>query len=297
MGNRCCHEGERKEEDLTYMKAVTTTMGDEGGLRRNNSEEELCENTIANPVIQFQTHERIDKGRAKRPPPRKDRLLIKLKTEANLVELCHRTRQMSLELRDSINCTFLDQLPAGMERERKKSPEISPKRTSSAEIDKRWSTAVRAETEVVISLEKRMVICPTPSHFRRENKNVMEDKYEILKPIGKGAYGEVKMIKEKTTGQIRAVKIMPKSTCQMTSNFVDEIKILQKLVRRDKKNNRNEIGPPERAATLRVLPGRHVLLSHHRVLSRRRPLPPARGRHVLSGGTGGAGDEADTSGS
>ena len=88
----------------------------------------------------------------------------------------------------------------------------------------------RAETELVISLEKKMIFGLPPSYFRRENKSGMEEKYEILGSVGKGAYGEVKKVKERQSGQIRAVKIMPKATCQMTSNSADEIKILQSLV-------------------------------------------------------------------
>lgn len=69
-----------------------------------------------------------------------------------------------------------------------------------------------------------------PQYFRCENTGKLEDRYQILSLIGKGAYGEVKKIRDTVTNEIRALKIMLKSTCQMTKNFSDEIRILQKLV-------------------------------------------------------------------
>ncbi len=238
MGSKCCHEQTRKDVDILIppTQPLSTTLGDElpGELRHCDSAGEIGENSIANPIVRFQTHKWAEKCPHKLSAvPANNRcrmMMIKLNTEANVVEFGEKQRQMSLELRDSINCTFLDQLPP--EHRRKKSqPEEDKKRNASMEFCERWSADVRAETEVVISLEKRMVICPPPSHFRRENKNVMKEKYEVLGAVGKGSFGEVRQVRERATGRVRAVKIMPKSTCQMTSNFVNEIKILQKLVR------------------------------------------------------------------
>lgn len=69
-----------------------------------------------------------------------------------------------------------------------------------------------------------------PSHFRCEKAGKLEDRYQILSLIGKGGYGEVKKIRDIETNEIRALKIMLKSHSQMTKNFSDEIRILQKLV-------------------------------------------------------------------
>lgn len=75
----------------------------------------------------------------------------------------------------------------------------------------------------------------TPQRFRIEKKGKLEDLYEIKELIGKGGFGEVKKIRNKITNEIRALKIMLKSKCQMTKEISDEISILQKLV----KNKRN----------------------------------------------------------
>ncbi len=87
----------------------------------------------------------------------------------------------------------------------------------------------RSESEWNIS-SKQFVLGLDPQHFRRENKNVVNEKYEIVEKIGKGAFGEVKKVKEKLTGCIRAMKVIPKDKCEASSKFGDEIKILQKLV-------------------------------------------------------------------
>jgi len=69
-----------------------------------------------------------------------------------------------------------------------------------------------------------------PYHFRVEKPGKLEDTYQNLGVIGKGGYGEVRKMKNFITHEIRAVKAIEKSKCQMTSNFSDEIRILQKLV-------------------------------------------------------------------
>jgi calcium-dependent protein kinase len=68
-----------------------------------------------------------------------------------------------------------------------------------------------------------------PEVFRCENKGNFKEKYEIVKYIDKGTYGEVNQIVDKWTKQIRTVKIMDKARCQTTDNFSDEIEILKKL--------------------------------------------------------------------
>lgn len=69
-----------------------------------------------------------------------------------------------------------------------------------------------------------------PKHFRVERKKEMlSEKYEIGGVIGRGTFGEVKKIKDKTTGELRAVKIISKTHCQQTDNFADEIDIIKKL--------------------------------------------------------------------
>ena len=70
-----------------------------------------------------------------------------------------------------------------------------------------------------------------PAQFRCENKRNIEEQYEVLEVIGKGSFGEVKKIRDRETGELRALKVMQKKSCQMTKEFSDEIQILQKLVK------------------------------------------------------------------
>ena len=69
-----------------------------------------------------------------------------------------------------------------------------------------------------------------PSKFRLEQKCLIEDKYEMLYLMGKGAYGEVKKIRDKETNALRAVKIVNKDKCNVSENFMEEIDILKRLV-------------------------------------------------------------------
>ncbi len=69
-----------------------------------------------------------------------------------------------------------------------------------------------------------------PCHFRVEKTGKIDDQYQTLSVIGKGGYGEVRKVRNRYTNEIRAVKVIAKSKCQMTEKFSDEINILQKLV-------------------------------------------------------------------
>ncbi len=69
-----------------------------------------------------------------------------------------------------------------------------------------------------------------PCHFRVEKAGNIDDRYQTLSVIGKGGYGEVRKVRNRFTNEIRAVKVITKSKCQMTEKFSDEINILQKLV-------------------------------------------------------------------
>ena len=71
----------------------------------------------------------------------------------------------------------------------------------------------------------------TPYNFRCENRGLIEDYYEFSETIGKGGFGVVKIIRDKATGEKRAVKIIAKSKCQTIKNLSEEITILQRLVR------------------------------------------------------------------
>ncbi len=68
-----------------------------------------------------------------------------------------------------------------------------------------------------------------PSRFRLENKGAFDSKYAVQYPLGKGSFGEVRMIKDRVTGAPRAVKVVPKAKCKVTDNFMEEVEILKKL--------------------------------------------------------------------
>lgn len=70
----------------------------------------------------------------------------------------------------------------------------------------------------------------TPEHFRGEREGKISDIYESLEILSKGNYGEIRKVKHKLNNEIRVVKTISKTRCQMTSSFSDEIQILQKLV-------------------------------------------------------------------
>jgi len=67
------------------------------------------------------------------------------------------------------------------------------------------------------------------SNFRCENTGNLEDSYELLEAIGKGAFGIVRVVLDRSTNEKRAVKIIDKTKCDITVAFSEEISILQKL--------------------------------------------------------------------
>mmetsp|Transcript_18865 Transcript_18865/g.13515 ORF Transcript_18865/g.13515 Transcript_18865/m.13515 type:complete len:117 (+) Transcript_18865:91-441(+) len=63
-----------------------------------------------------------------------------------------------------------------------------------------------------------------------KNNRALTDEYEISrKELGKGTYGTVKKAKHIDTGNIRAVKTIPKSKITNWDRFTTEVKILQTL--------------------------------------------------------------------
>ncbi len=65
--------------------------------------------------------------------------------------------------------------------------------------------------------------------FRCENVGQIDKYYDLMETIGKGAFGIVRIAKELTTGDLRAVKIIDKVKCQTSACLSEEIRILQKL--------------------------------------------------------------------
>lgn len=69
------------------------------------------------------------------------------------------------------------------------------------------------------------------SRFRLEQKTSIWDKYDVVKTLGKGTFGEVRMIKNKHTKARRAVKTISKAHCEAAKNYLEEISILKHLVK------------------------------------------------------------------
>ena len=67
------------------------------------------------------------------------------------------------------------------------------------------------------------------SAYRCENSGQINDYYEFYDAVGKGAFGVVRVVSNKVTGDKRAVKLIEKSKCQTSASLAEEIRILQKL--------------------------------------------------------------------
>ena len=65
--------------------------------------------------------------------------------------------------------------------------------------------------------------------FIREIEGKVTEYYEVLKKIGEGGFSKVYKVKEKETGEIRAMKEVNKSKIPDLKNFKTEIKILEVL--------------------------------------------------------------------
>jgi serine/threonine protein kinase len=68
------------------------------------------------------------------------------------------------------------------------------------------------------------------ARFRLEQKTSVWSKYDFVKTLGKGSFGEVQMITNKESKVTRALKIISKSHCNSSESYLEEIKILQQLV-------------------------------------------------------------------
>ena len=68
-----------------------------------------------------------------------------------------------------------------------------------------------------------------PSSLVKKRKVNINDEYEILNIIGRGAFGEVKKIKSKTTNKTFAMKVISKLLFKETDNLKSEIDILKTL--------------------------------------------------------------------
>ena len=79
--------------------------------------------------------------------------------------------------------------------------------------------------------EKKNGISVDISKFVQEVKGSINERYVVESAIGKGAYGEVSLIKDKISNNTRAMKVIPKEICNTSnsSSVVSEINMLKSL--------------------------------------------------------------------
>ncbi|PHJ18561.1 calcium-dependent protein kinase cdpk3 [Cystoisospora suis] len=75
-------------------------------------------------------------------------------------------------------------------------------------------------------------VIASPGMYITQQKAHLSDRYQRVKKLGSGAYGEVLLCKDKLTGAERAIKIIKKSSVTTTSNsgaLLDEVAVLKQL--------------------------------------------------------------------
>ena len=67
--------------------------------------------------------------------------------------------------------------------------------------------------------------------FVSEKKTKITNDYDILNTIGQGGYGSVKKVVHKITGEVRAMKMIKKESCDESylKSLTNEINILRQL--------------------------------------------------------------------
>ena len=60
------------------------------------------------------------------------------------------------------------------------------------------------------------------------NFQILFDKYEVIKPLGKGSFGSVFLVRHISLNQLRAVKVIPRNTDNISNDFI-EARILKEL--------------------------------------------------------------------
>ena len=190
-------------------------------MTENMRNEDIAERVCVNVLTQFKLNT-LENEKEEEPVPTVRHPLVTSKTEPAIPKIESRLHFLG---RDR-SATIAKECELEIEV-----PDESGNTLKESERNVKMDTiAMRPRTEVIISLEKKLVSKLNAGCFRRENIRAMEEKYEVLNVIGKGAHGEVKMIKDRNTGDVLAAKIIPKAVDQMIHNFEEEIKILQKLV-------------------------------------------------------------------
>jgi len=145
----------------------------------------------------------------------------------------HDSRSSQME-RKSIPLIYL--IEDKIER-RKKSYKKRPARESTTESQFkkesfRGNRALNSEKRIAeFSSKKQSEFSVDISKFVKEAKGNISDRYLVKSTIGKGAYGEVRLVKDKITGNERAMKVIKKEGCGRTNNLNinSEIEMLKSL--------------------------------------------------------------------
>ena len=221
MGINCCNKAELSTKGVLVLSSLSDT-GDRRLPEKMGSTEIL--HVVVPPA--FNTHSSLGRGKPvggelnpqERPKRKAHQTLQKdMKNTVGLrtKELMERHGIRRDICQDIKKIKFLDieeedETANAIEAEKRKAPGAS-------------SVALHSRHNVNLKV--------APYHFRIEKSGSIEDKYQTLSVIGEGGFGKVKKIRNRMTNQIKAVKVIAKSKCQMSENFSDEIQILQKIVR------------------------------------------------------------------
>ena len=89
----------------------------------------------------------------------------------------------------------------------------------------------KASTKSTVEESKNSKISVDISKFVTEGRGDIQDRYTICKVVGKGAFGEVRMAIDKSSNNVRAMKVIPKEICTGVNSetLLNEVGVLKKL--------------------------------------------------------------------
>jgi hypothetical protein len=222
MGNNCCEKGTAAEEKGHVSSTAPTPRQSTLMPPQSNMqcEDEFEENSAVGCISEFSVRKKMSQGKPQPRPPL-PRPMYRQFTAQALLTLCN--PQIPNNSKDSLATPSVSA---------SQSVSVSPGDGQPSQKPKPYlkSRGMSSAVEAIRSLGRGVTFGIGAAQFRRANRKIIEDKYEVMSTLGKGSYGEVKLIKDREFGHLRALKVMPKSTCYMTETFAEEVKILQQLV-------------------------------------------------------------------
>jgi len=207
MGIRCCYREIPAQQEINNEKAIIPMLQP----NTQTTIEETGEYASAHQITNFETHTPVVMGKA----------------------LNNHKKSKFSEIQDTKADNFEDLIMQSGSSPDQPKPKI--KTNVVVPFRKRISANFQGLMEIRTSSIRsnhdtsRRRVSIDLSGDRKERKGDISLKYDILYVIGKGACGEVRKIRNKTSGEFRAVKIISKSKCQVTDNYFEEFEILKKL--------------------------------------------------------------------